>query len=195
MKFVPSRTTKKKLFDIQRRVVANKTLEGWREAPHAAVQLDLDVDAVLDWLRRAKENPAYTGVRLTLNAVLLKLIANALRFAPDLNAHISYSPLASVGSITCFEEVNIAVPFRSTDSRMITPVVRDVAAKSLAAVCSAMEDLARRGYLVSLGAGGSCGGGCAGCSAKAACHLPSDSSRAPGILTLTPSGREKALAS
>ena len=48
MKFVPSRTTKKKLFDIQRRVVANKTLEGWREAPHAAVQLDLDVDAVLD---------------------------------------------------------------------------------------------------------------------------------------------------
>ena len=144
MKFVPSRTTKKKLFDIQRRVVANKTLEGWREAPHAAVQLDLDVDAVLDWLRRAKENPAYTGVRLTLNAVLLKLIANALRFAPDLNAHISYSPLASVGSITCFEEVNIAVPFRSTDSRMITPVVRDVAAKSLAAVCSAMEDLARR---------------------------------------------------
>lgn len=28
MKFVPSRTTKKKLFDIQRRVVANKTLEG-----------------------------------------------------------------------------------------------------------------------------------------------------------------------
>jgi pyruvate dehydrogenase E2 component (dihydrolipoamide acetyltransferase) len=144
MKFVPSRKTTNIVFDIQRRVVANKTLEGWREAPHAAVQLDLDVDAVLEWLRAARENPAYTGVRLTLNAVMLKLIAEALRFAPHLNAHISYSPLASVGSVTCFEEVNIAVPFRSTDSRTITPVVRDVAAKSLAAVCASMEDLARR---------------------------------------------------
>lgn len=144
MKFVPSRKTAKKYFDIQRRVVANKTLEGWREAPHASVLLDLDVDAVLDWLRRAKGDPAYTGVKLTLNAVMLKLIADALRFAPDLNAHIAYSPLASVGSVTSFEEVNIAVPFRSTDCRMITPVVRDVAAKSLAQVCATMEDLARR---------------------------------------------------
>ena len=144
MQFVPSRRTTTKHFDIQRRVVANKTLEGWRKAPHAAAQLDLDVDAVLDWLRAAKKNPAYTGVRLTLNAVMLKLVAEALRFSPDLNAHISYSPLASVGSITCFEEVNIAVPFRSADGRMITPVVRDVGAKSLAAVCASMEDLAHR---------------------------------------------------
>lgn len=58
-----------------------------------------------------------------------------------------------------------------------------------------VEDMARRGYLVSLGDGGACGSGCAGCSSKAACHLPSGSSRSSGILTLTPSGREKALAS
>jgi len=55
-----------------------------------------------------------------------------------------------------------------------------------------VEELARRGYLVALG-GGACGASCAGCSSAAACHLPSDPSRSPGIMTLTPSGREKAL--
>ena len=144
MQFTPSRKTTTGYFDIQRRVVANKTLEGWLEAPHVSLLLEMEVDPVLDWVRAAKTDPAFEGVRVTMNAVLLKLVADALRAAPEMNAHVSYGPQSAVGKVTCFEEVNIAVPFRSTDSRMITPVVRDVAAKSLAAVCSAMEDLARR---------------------------------------------------
>lgn len=56
-----------------------------------------------------------------------------------------------------------------------------------------VEDLARRGYLMTLGNGGACGASCAGCGSAAACHLPSVSAQSPGLLTLTPSGREKAL--
>ena len=144
MQFIPSRKTTTEYFDIQRRVVANKTLEGWREAPHVSLLLELEVDPVLDWVRAAKTDPAFDGVRVTMNAVLLKLVAEALRAAPEMNAHVSYGPQSAVGKVTCFEEVNIAIPFRSTDSRMITPVLKDVAALPLRGVCEGMEDLRAR---------------------------------------------------
>jgi pyruvate/2-oxoglutarate dehydrogenase complex dihydrolipoamide acyltransferase (E2) component len=76
--------------------------------------------------------------------VLLKVIAEGLKCAPEMNAHIEYYPRTSVGFITTFEDINVAVPFRSEDGRMITPVVENVGRKSLAEVCDAMEDLKRR---------------------------------------------------
>lgn len=144
MQFTPSRKTTTGYFDIQRRVVANKTLEGWLEAPHVSLLLEMEVDPVLDWVRAAKAHPSFGGSRVTVNAVLLRLVAEALRAAPEMNAHVSYGPHSAVGRVTCFEEVNIAIPFRSADGRMITPVLKDVAALSMRGVCEGMEDLRAR---------------------------------------------------
>ncbi|MBW7865683.1 MAG: 2-oxo acid dehydrogenase subunit E2 [Candidatus Hydrogenedens sp.] len=141
MQFKPTRPATFSHFDIQRRVVANKTLEGWREAPHASVIVDLEMDAVLEMVRALKSDPDFAGVRVTLNSVMLKIIAEGLRAAPEMNSHVAYNGTTAVGGVTRFEEVNIAVPFRSADGRMITPVVRDIAHLPLRGVCAAMDDL------------------------------------------------------
>jgi pyruvate/2-oxoglutarate dehydrogenase complex dihydrolipoamide acyltransferase (E2) component len=135
---------KRSIFDIQRRVVANKTYEGWHKAPHASLCANLDVTGLLDLIEALRKTKEYEERRITLNSVLLKVIAEGLKCAPEMNAHIEYYPRTSVGFITTFEDINVAVPFRSEDGRMITPVVENVGRKSLAEVCDAMEDLKRR---------------------------------------------------
>jgi pyruvate/2-oxoglutarate dehydrogenase complex dihydrolipoamide acyltransferase (E2) component len=131
-------------FDIQRRVVAHKTVESWQGTPHAAVALDLDVTRLLSLVNTLKASPEFSGVRVTINSLLLKIIAQALRHSPEMNAHIEYNRRDAVGRMTFLDQVNVAVPFRTHDGRMITPVVDDVGRKSLFEVCRAMDDLKRR---------------------------------------------------
>ena len=135
---------KRTIFGIQRRVVANKTYEGWHRAPHASLCAHLDVSNLLDLIESLRSTDLYAHRRITINSLMLKIIAEGLKCAPDMNAHIEYHPRTSVGFVTTFDDVNIAVPFRSEDGRMITPVVEGVGRKSLAEVCDAMEDLKRR---------------------------------------------------
>lgn len=144
MNFQPTRPFHTSVFDIQRRVVANKTLEGWQTVPHAAVMVEADITGLMDLAARLKTDPAFAGVRITINSLLLKLIADGLQAAPEMNAHINYSRASAVGVLTLFEEINIAIPYRSRDGRMFTPVVRDVGGMGLIGVCAAMEDLKRR---------------------------------------------------
>lgn len=131
-------------FCIQRRVVAHKTMESWINTPHVGIQLDLDVSPVLEFSRQAASMPAYRDVRVTLNSVMLKIIAVAIKHAPEMNAHIVYNRSASVGKVTRFDAVNIAVPQRARDGRMITPVLARADEKSLRDICLGMEDIRRR---------------------------------------------------
>ncbi len=135
---------KSQYFDIQRRVVANKTTEGWQSVPHVSTGMELDVTDVLPRLEALKRSPEFEGVRLTMNSVLLKIIAEGVKESPHMNAHVSHSQATAVGQVTFFEAIHIATPFRAPDGRMITPVMHDVGSKSLREVCEAMADMRRR---------------------------------------------------
>lgn len=131
-------------FDIYRKAVAYKTSESWRTVPHAAVRADLDVTELMAHFKTARESPAFAGVSLTFNVVMLKLIAEGLKDSPHLNAHLRYNPKNTVGELIVYEDINIAVPFLTSDGRMVAPVVKQVGAKSLRQLCLDMEDLRRR---------------------------------------------------
>ena len=135
---------KSKPFDIQRRVVAHKTSESWDTIPHVGIVIDLDVTAVRALVEKLRITSEYSDVRLTINSVMLKLIAESIKNAPDMNAYIEYNRRNNVGNIHYRDQIDIAMPMMTPAQRMITPVLRDVGGKSLREVCEAMEALARR---------------------------------------------------
>lgn len=135
---------KNKPFDIQRRVVAHKTVESWDTIPHAGVVIELDVTEVVALVRELRTTPEFTGVPLTLNSVMLKIIAESFKASPALNARITYNKRNNTGVFHYLDSIDIAVPLLASCNRMITPVLRDAGSKSLRELCLAMEDLKRR---------------------------------------------------
>ncbi len=133
-----------KSFCVQRRVVAHKTVESWLGTPHVSILHDLDVSALTAAARACAGDPKYGGVRITINALMLKAIAAALAHSPAMNGHIWYDRHASVGGVTPVDAVHVAIPLRMDDGRMVTPVLRNVDSLSLREVGLGMEDIRRR---------------------------------------------------
>jgi pyruvate dehydrogenase E2 component (dihydrolipoamide acetyltransferase) len=124
--------------------VAYKTTEAWREKPHGALTLELDVTALPALVEELRQRPEYADVRVTVNSVMLKIIAEGLKESPEMNAHTWFNPKTGLGEIIMFDEINIATPMVTSEGRMMTPVLQDVGRKNLREVCGAMQDLRRR---------------------------------------------------
>ncbi|HOC68774.1 MAG: Dihydrolipoyllysine-residue acetyltransferase component of pyruvate dehydrogenase complex [Candidatus Hydrogenedentes bacterium ADurb.Bin101] len=135
---------KEKPFDIQRRVVAHKTVESWDTIPHAGIVLDLDVTEVINLTLRLRETSDFKDIRVTLNTVMLKIIAESIKASPDINAQVVYHKHTNTGKMRYLDSIDIAVPLLAWDKRMITPVLRNVGALSLREVCTEMERLKKR---------------------------------------------------
>jgi pyruvate/2-oxoglutarate dehydrogenase complex dihydrolipoamide acyltransferase (E2) component len=134
------------LFDFQQRILAHKTVDAWDNIPHAGMVMDLDATNVLAFVKALRDHPEFRDVRVTLNSVMLKIIAEALKESPELNAHVKHDRKSDLGSFVYHDEINIAVPFLLEDGRTISVVVKDVGGKSLREVCQTMADMPRRVY-------------------------------------------------
>lgn len=133
-----------KPFDIQRRVVAHKTVESWDTIPHAGIIIDLDVTGILAFADRLRKSPAFSGIRLTINSIMLKVIAESIKASPDINSELIYHKRANTGRMRYLDSIDIAIPLLSSCNRMITPVLRNVGGQSLRDVCISMDTLKRR---------------------------------------------------
>ena len=137
---------KEKPFDIQRRVVAHKTVESWETIPHAGIVLDMDVTDVITFTNHLRETPAFKGVHVTINSVMLKIIAESIKESPDMNAELLYSRSSNSGRLRYRESIDIAVPMLTAENRMITPIARNLDTLNLRETCQAMECLKRRAH-------------------------------------------------
>lgn len=134
-------------FDIQRRVVAHKTTEAWQTVPHVGGQYEPDVTNFLDVFEKYKKirlSHDPNAPKLTLNMVLLKVLSEGFKVAPELNAFIEYSPSSKTGKLQLCDKINIACPFLLPDGRMITPVIQNVGNKNLEEIAAYNADLIRR---------------------------------------------------
>jgi len=134
----------RKVFDVQRRIVAFKTMEAWDDAPHVSILLELDVTTLMATLAEMSLRGEYAAPRVTINSAMLKIIADGLKKSPEMNAHVQYSRRTGVGHVLIYDEINIATPFKAACGRMITPVIKGVERMSLLDVCHGMEELKRR---------------------------------------------------
>ena len=128
-------------FDIQRKIVANMTTESWRHIPHVSYIYDADVT---DFLAAYKTYDAETPFHLTFNTVMLKAIAEGIKAAPQINAHMHFERKLVRGKLTYFDRIDISVPWTLPDGNMMTINMKDVGGKSLEELAAYTDDINRR---------------------------------------------------
>ncbi len=123
--------------DGMRKVIARRMTESFRDIPHFPLTVDIELDSLLS--ARAKINTALEsrGVKVSVNDMIIKAVALALKQVPEANA--SYTP----EGIALHHNADIAVAV-AIDGGLITPIVRKAETKSLAEISTEMKDLAQR---------------------------------------------------
>jgi pyruvate dehydrogenase E2 component (dihydrolipoamide acetyltransferase) len=118
-----------------RRVIAQRLSEAKRSVPHFYLTIDCDVDALLS--ARKQANDMIEDLKLSVNDLIIKAVAMALRKIPAANAAWTEN------AIRRFRDVDVAVAV-AAPSGLITPVVRNADAKSLRQISAEMKELAAR---------------------------------------------------
>jgi len=118
-----------------RRTIAKRLAESKQQVPHFYLTLDCEMDALLD--TRQKLNEAVPTGKISVNDFIIKAVAHAMAQVPAVNASWTDS------AIRRYRDVDIAVAV-ATPSGLITPIVRNVAAKSLGVISNEVKALAER---------------------------------------------------
>ncbi len=123
--------------DMMRKVVARRMTESFRDVPHFPLSIDIEIDTLLT--ARVAINAALeaSGVKVSVNDLVIKAAAMALKAVPDANA--SYSP----EGIARHHHADVAVAV-AIDGGLITPIIRSAETKGVSAIAVEMKDLAAR---------------------------------------------------
>lgn len=122
-----------------RKVIARRLTESKQTVPHFYLTIDCRIDALLDLRARLNAQLADQGqgIKLSVNDMIIKAAALALRRVPAANA--SWTEEA----ILRWQDVDIAVAV-ATPTGLITPIVRKADQMGLATIAATMRDLAAR---------------------------------------------------
>lgn len=131
-------------FGIQRKIVANMTSESWRSIPHVSYMFEPDMTLFLEKYKVFSDNLKKEGKKVTLNTVLLKAISQALKAAPQLNAHFNFEQKLVRGKLTTFDQVDISMPWILPDGRMMTITMKDMGNRSLGNITEYMAEVAKK---------------------------------------------------
>ena len=122
--------------DNVRKVIAKRLGEAKREIPHFYLTVDFEIDALLE-LRRQLNDLAEGEFRLSVNDLIVKACAYALRDVPAANASWTES------AVLQYDEVDICVAVAGR-SGLMTPIVRNADKKGLAEVSHEIKALAEK---------------------------------------------------
>ncbi len=123
--------------DGMRKTVARRMTDSFRDVPHFPLTIDLEIDGLLS--SRAKINAMLEkqGVKVSVNDLVIKAAAVALKQVPEANA--SYSP----EGIAMHHNADIAMAV-AIEGGLITPIIRKAETKGLAQIAVEAKDLAER---------------------------------------------------
>ncbi len=119
-----------------RKVIADRMLESWHNAPRAEHYMTADVSELLR-IRglHGKEWEDRHGIKPTVNDVVVAAVARALAAFPMVNASVQD------GRIEIYEDINISVAV-SLEKGLMTPVVRRADQKTIFEIAKEIRHLA-----------------------------------------------------
>ncbi|WP_099867744.1 pyruvate dehydrogenase complex dihydrolipoamide acetyltransferase [Pararhizobium haloflavum] len=127
--------------DGMRKTIAKRLVEAKQTIPHFYVAVDCELDALLALRKQLNEaapakdeKPAY---KLSVNDMVIKALALALRDVPD--ANVSWTESAMVKHKHADVGVAVSIP-----GGLITPIIRKAEEKTLSAISNEMKDLGKR---------------------------------------------------
>lgn len=131
-------------FGMERKVVANMTLESWDEIPHSCMTYKPIITKFLAELKKINESRAADD-KITVNTALLKIISEGLKKAPLMNSHLEFDRSTVHGKLMIYDEINVTMPMSLPNDVMMSFNVKDVGNKSMTEIKETIEDIIKRG--------------------------------------------------
>jgi len=133
-----------KEFDIQRKMVAHMTSLSWLNIPHISYLYEPDITEFYAEFKALAKEQAANARRISINTILLKVIIEGLKADPELNALLEYNLPRGRGSVTICEGINISLPWKVADGRMITPTLLHTETMNLNELSDAIANLGKK---------------------------------------------------
>ncbi|MBI3186194.1 MAG: 2-oxo acid dehydrogenase subunit E2 [Myxococcales bacterium] len=116
-----------------RRIIAQRMTESKPGVPHFYLTVEVEMDAAL----KAREEAQALEAKVSINDIVVKAAAMALRRHPKLNVQYRAEQALRLGNV----DVGIAV---AIEDGLITPIIRDADAKGLGAIATESRALIER---------------------------------------------------
>jgi pyruvate dehydrogenase E2 component (dihydrolipoamide acetyltransferase) len=123
--------------DGMRRTVARRLTESARDIPHFPLTIDVEIDALLAARTRINSLLEPRGIKVSVNDLVIKAAALALKQVPEANASFTPEGIA----LHRHADISMAV---AVDGGLITPIIRKAELKGLAEIAQEARDLAER---------------------------------------------------
>lgn len=119
-----------------RSVIAKRLLQSKSESPHFYVSVSAEMSKIME--ARKMLNAEREGVKISVNDMVLKATALALKLHPGLNSSWRGDYILRYGNI------NIAVAMATDDGGLLVPVVRNADQKSLTQISAEVKTFAKK---------------------------------------------------
>jgi pyruvate dehydrogenase E2 component (dihydrolipoamide acetyltransferase) len=120
-----------------RKTIARRLAESKASVPHFYLTARCNLDPLLALRAQLNRSLEGQGIKLSVNDMLMKALAVALTRVPDANVQFGGAVLHK------FARVDVAMAV-AIDGGLVTPVIRDVGAKSLSAIARESKALAEK---------------------------------------------------
>ncbi|XP_039067292.1 dihydrolipoyllysine-residue acetyltransferase component 1 of pyruvate dehydrogenase complex, mitochondrial-like isoform X1 [Hibiscus syriacus] len=119
-----------------RKVIARRLLESKQTIPHLYLSSDVVLDPLLSFRKDLKEKH---GIKVSVNDIVIKAVAIALKNVPEANAYWDVEK----GEIILYDSVDISIAV-ATEKGLMTPIVRNADQKSISSISSEVKQLAEK---------------------------------------------------
>ncbi|MGB1894144.1 MAG: pyruvate dehydrogenase complex dihydrolipoamide acetyltransferase [Candidatus Puniceispirillaceae bacterium] len=119
-----------------RRVIAERLQHSKQNAPHFYLMVECEIDNLLE-ARKALNEAAPEGVKISVNDMVVKAAAAALIAVPEVNGYFEEA------GCRYFSDADICIAV-AVEGGLVTPVIRAANQLGLSAIASASADLAKR---------------------------------------------------
>ncbi|WRX12916.1 Biotin/lipoyl attachment - like 3 [Theobroma cacao] len=119
-----------------RKIIAKRLLESKQNTPHLYLSSDVILDPLLSFRKELKEKH---DIKVSVNDIVIKAVAIALKNVPEANAYWDVEK----GEIILCDSVDISIAV-ATEKGLMTPIVRNADQKSISSISSEVKQLAEK---------------------------------------------------
>ncbi|XP_031115635.1 dihydrolipoyllysine-residue acetyltransferase component 1 of pyruvate dehydrogenase complex, mitochondrial isoform X1 [Ipomoea triloba] len=119
-----------------RKVIASRLLESKQSTPHLYLSTDVMLDSLLSFRKELKEK---YDAKVSVNDIVIKVVAIALKNVPEANAYWD----AGKGEVVLCDSVDISIAV-ATEKGLMTPIIRNADQKSISAISLEVKELAEK---------------------------------------------------
>ncbi len=125
-------------FNLKARVSGNVLVNAQRTIPTPTYVYEADITKFYEEFKKLKAESDY---QLSFNTLMMKLLAEGLKVAPRLNAHLEYNHTASCGRLIIKKHIDVAMPIFMDDGATFPVKVRGIEDKSLREISDQIADI------------------------------------------------------